>query len=127
MKKSIIERINTLEDVYKIAKPTIAEKQLLSYKGKSRRLLGSQAMLQAEMIAEVLNEGKNLDWDNYDQKKWFGWYYYSKTSSGFFGSACHFWAVSGSRASSRLHFASEELFWHAVKTFPKVYKNLMEK
>lgn len=126
MKKLKIEDITTLEEVYRIAKPTTAEKQLLSYKGKSRRLLGAQAMLQAEMIAEVYNERIKLDWDNYNQKKWFGWWDYSKNGSGFSVSPYYYW-LTRSAGSSRLHFASEKLFWKAVKTFPKVYKTLMKK
>lgn len=127
MKKlSIIERINTLEDIFKISKPSKEEKLLISYKGKKSRLLGAQAMLVAEMIAEVYNEGIILDWNEASQTKWFGRYDYSKLGSGFDPLDFIYW-YSESSVSSRLHFKKEALFLDAVKKFPEIYKRLMEK
>lgn len=123
--KKLIEEL-TLEDIIKISKPNTIEKVLITYKGKSRRILGSQGILLAEMIANVYNNGTILNWENKDEKKWFGWYNYSKPGSGFFDSFYFGWPGDSS-VSSRLHFKEEKLFWLAVKNFPKVYENLMVK
>lgn len=124
--KPITERIKTLKDILAISKPDKDEMILISYKGKNKRLLGAQAELLAEIIADVYNEGTKLDWKNYDQRKWFGWFDHSDPGSGFCDSDCHGWP-SDSGVSARLHFKEEALFWDAVKKFPKIYKTLMTK
>lgn len=124
--KPITERIKTLKDILTISKPDKDEMILISYKGKNKRLLGAQAELLAEMIADTYNEGTKLDWKNYDQKKWFGWFDHSNPVSGFFSSSyCDWHPISP--VSARLHFKEEALFWDAVKKFPKIYKILMTK
>lgn len=123
--KPITERIKTLKDIFKVSQPDPDELKLISYKGKNKRLLGAQTQLIAEHITEVYNEGTILDWDNNDQKKWFGWYDIEK-GSGFDRWDCDCWTTE-SAVSSRLHFKEKDLFWDAVNKFPKIYKTLMVK
>lgn len=123
---NIIDSVKTIEDIFEIKPPTEDQKLLINYQGSDSKMLGAKALLLAETIAEVFNEDTVLDWDNQSQKKWFGWYDYSSTCSGFAFSYCTYW-LSRSFVPSRLHFKSEELFWYAVKTFPEIYKTLMIK
>lgn len=125
-KLPITERINGLKDIISIVKPNADELKLINYKGKAKRILGAQSMLLGEMIAEAYNEGTKLNWKNYDQKKWFGWFDHSNPGSGFDDSLYFHWRTI-SFVSARLHFKEEALFWDAVKKFPKIYKTLMTK
>ena len=75
------------------------------------------------IIAEVLNEGKVLDWTNINQYKYFPWFRVGDSSgSGFADHGYHYQSTT-TAVASRLCFHSSELALFAGKTFLDIYKD----
>lgn len=81
------------------------------------------------IVAEDIKEGKDPDWNNSSERKWFPWFDMEvdeNNPSGFrFGdSGCanaHTYAVGG----SRLCFSSEEDVEHITEHFLDLYRDIM--
>jgi len=118
--KSIMERVKTMKDVLKIAKPTEEELVVLNYSGKSKRLLFSKYMMILGLIVEVLNEGHEFKMDGSEYR----YYPYFMVSSGFvFYSTSYDVTNAGTPSASRLCFKTRELAECAGEIFFKEYKN----
>ncbi len=115
--KTIMDKVRTLADVLKIAKPTIEELRLLNYKGKSKRILLAKDFMVLGLISEVLNEG---DQPKIGENRH---YPYFDVSSGFvFGNAGCADSDADSGSASRLCLKSRELAIHAGKVLTPYYK-----
>lgn len=95
------------------------------YPAKHRAALVAQAELF--LIIDVLNEGHQFDWNNYDERKWYLWWDMEKSASnpsGFrlYAVGC---TVTGSHVGSRHCFKSKEIAEHAAKYFIKHFKAIM--
>ena len=116
--KDIIDRVKSLKDVFKIAKPTKEELVILNYKGRSKRVLFAKYMMILSLISEVLNEGTVLKMD--DERH----YPYFFVSSGFvfrntgYGDSC-----ADAASASRLALKNDKLARHAGTIFLKEYKD----
>lgn len=120
----ITKRINGLEDIFTLTKPTLEEATLLNYDGPSRRLIGAKNMLLGELISEAYAQGKEADFENGNQYKWAPVF-----EGGGFAFSVSFFdrRLSYACVGSRLWFAEERLSNDAVKKFPDVFKNLLSK
>lgn len=118
--KSIIDRVNTIEDVLKIAKPTKEELPIINYSGKSKRIFFAKHMMVLSLISEVLNEGHVFTMKP-DEERWYCWF---DVSSGFVFVNAHYDVSSaGAGSASRLCLKNRELTVHAGEVFTKYYKN----
>jgi hypothetical protein len=122
--KSIMDRVKSMKDVYKIAKPTKEEWELLNYSGKSKHLTFAKDMMIQSIKAEVLNEGTVIKMDGL-QKRHYPYFYIN--SSGFVFTASLYVAANACSASaSRLALKSSELAQHDAKYFlPEHKKSIM--
>ena len=118
--KSIMNRVKTMKDVLKIAKPEAEELKLIEYSGKSKRMLFAKHMAILSLISEVLNEGHIFTMTTSEER----WYPYYNVSSGFvFSASCYGNTSARTSSAARLCLKSEELAIHAGKIFLKEYKN----
>lgn len=76
------------------------------------------------IIAQALNDGWVPDWNNYDEYKYYPWFYMNKPAFRFDDSACAF-VNSFSAGGSRLCYRTRELSDYAGKTFIGLYKDMM--
>lgn len=74
------------------------------------------------IITEALNEGWKPDWKNTDQYKYYPWFRYNSTKSGFgFSPAYYDYWGTHTTVGSRLCFKSSELAEYAGTQFKKLY------
>jgi hypothetical protein len=117
---SIMDRVKTMGNVLKIAKPTKEELAVMNYSGKSKRMLFAKYMMVMSLISEVLNEGHEFAMDGKEGRH----YPYFHLSSGFvFIGTGYDDDGAGSTSASRLCLKSRELAEYAGKVFLKEYKN----
>ena len=118
--KSIMDRVRTMKDVLKIAKPDKDEMAIINYSGKSKRLTFAKHVMILSLISEVLNEGTVLTMK--DQR----YYPYFDVSSGFVFYYTHYdVSHSNATAASRLCFKSRELADHSGRIFIAYHKNVI--
>ncbi len=77
------------------------------------------AYRELKMVAEVLNEEWEADWNDEDQPKWYPWF--DRSGSGFAFLGCDF-VCTPSGVGSRLLYRSSELAEYAGKQFIDIYK-----
>lgn len=95
---------------------------LSSFPEKHRASLTAQAKLI--IIAEVLNEGWEPDWNNDNEYKYFP--YFWMDSPGFrFRAAIFSYSLSSALGGSRLCFRTRKLAKYAGETFLELYRDLM--
>lgn len=115
--KSIMDIVNSFNDVLKIAKPTKGELAIINYSGKSKRLAVARDFMILSMIAEVLNEGKILTLK--DDRH----YPYFAVSSGFvFHCTDYVDTFADASSASRLALKSGPLAIHAGTILSKYYQ-----
>jgi len=122
-KLDVTERINTFEDALKEtgspAVPDFADspEELREY---------FQGQYMGVVLAKAYNEGKEVDWNNPNQKKY---YAYFNTFSGvfvFYGAGyCCSLAFAGD--GSRLCFLKEKHAEDAGRKFPEIYAKILQK
>lgn len=110
-----MKKPKTIKALLKLVKPTTDQSLIIDYTGKDPVVLGARAFLLTELIAKYFNGSET---ENY----WWGWY---KSGSCFSDSDYCYWP-SLSSVSARLRFHKEEDFLYATKTFPEIYKTIME-
>lgn len=82
------------------------------------------ARAKLEIIAEASRGGVDLDYDNTDQRKWYGWFWLNKP--GFqFSAAYYDFADSVSAGGPRLCYLSEEDTIYHCKKHIALYKAAM--
>lgn len=96
--------------------------------GVSRMLKQDQAATLAfarlVIVARALNDGWEPDWNNYNEYKYFPWFWMNKPGFRLFVIDCDL-AFTHATGGSRLCFRSRELAEHAAKYFKKDYEALM--
>lgn len=82
------------------------------------------AFHQLTIIARVLNEGWEPNWNNHSEYKYYPYFYHEEGGSGFsyYGYCC---AFSSSRVGSRLVYKDWETAEYAGKQFLDIYRDLM--
>jgi hypothetical protein len=77
------------------------------------------------IIARALNAGWKPDWTNWNQYKYYPWFEYKKTKSGFGFSYSHYGSwFTVTFVGSRLCYSSRELAEYAGKIFESLYNDL---
>lgn len=84
------------------------------------------AFYKLTIIIRALNEGWEPDWSNWDEWKYYNWFYVEKgedqRSSGFrYSGACYAYACAG----SRLCFKNIELAEYAAEQFKELYREYL--
>ena len=91
------------------------------------KALVSTYMLFVLSEASWQHKGEKIDWNNYDQRKYYPWFDLEKYSGSASGFSCHdfIYDDSGSFVSSRLVFPDRETAEYVAKTHLHLYKDLM--
>lgn len=121
--KNILEKINTMDDVYREA--GIKEEDVLPYKNpKNGRQIFLNACAKIDLLREVLNEGWEADWSNSSQSKYVPWFEQKSSGSRFSYYDCGLWFTL-TFVGSRLCYASREKAIHAGTKFIDVYNEFL--
>lgn len=122
--KSIFERINTIDDVFRELgdsdQDVMDYKKLMTLFDSSHHLVNYQLVV---LIAKAMNEGWVPDWRNPNEYKYYPWFELLG-SSGFRFDGCAHW-TSFTRVGSRLCFQSQQKVEHAAAKFLSVYEKFM--
>ncbi len=97
---------------------------LFFFPKKKKHVEAVIAFTKLIVIAEVLNEGWQPDWKDYNQYKWYPYYEMDNKASGFRFSCASF-NYSRSGVGSRLCFRDEATAKFAGTQFKALYKDLM--
>lgn len=118
--KKVTDRIKTVADV--LADNDMTQVQFDYLNGDTP---DERAYKILKLLAKSLNEGWEPDWNNYNQYKYYPWFWMGG-SSGFRFDGFVGWG-SNSHVGSRLCFKSRELAEYAANQFTDVYKTFMLK
>jgi len=85
------------------------------------------ALEQIELFVKVLNEGWTPDWSNGNETKYYPYFIWNKSKSGFGFATTNYYYVSADAAvGSRLVFKNSELAEFAGKLFEAIYNEYMK-
>ncbi len=121
----ITKKAKTFADILAIA--GVEEKDVIPFKKpKNDFQRGLNAAAKLMLIADVLNEGWEADWNDRTQVKYYPWLYYAGGGSGFS------YVVYGcdnlySYVGSRLVFRTRELAKYAATQFIDIYNEFFQK
>lgn len=121
----ITEKAKVFADILAIA--GVEEKDVIPFKKpKNDFQRGLNAAAKLMLIAEVLNEGWEADWNDRTQVKYYPWLYYAGGGSGF---SYHDYGYAGSDSfvGSRLVFRTRELAKYAATQFIDIYNDFFQK
>lgn len=83
------------------------------------------AYCKLKIIAEALNEGWKPDWSNSDEYKYYPWFEYSRSGSGFVYSDTYY-ANTHTYIGSRLCFKSREIAKYIGEQFNDLYNDYLK-
>lgn len=83
------------------------------------------AYRKIKMIAKVLNEGWQPNWDNSSEYKYYPWFDMRSSGSGGFSFSAYDYWYTHSVVGSRLCFKSKDLAIYAGKQFEAIYKEFL--
>ena len=118
-----MERVNTLSDVLKIAKPTKEELAVINYSGQSARLGFARDAMIVSLISEVLNEGHKFKMMPDEQRHYP--FFWIKSSGLGFDKTLYDGSFAETGSASRLCLKTPELARHAGTKFKKYYQNFI--
>lgn len=76
------------------------------------------------IIAEALNDGWEPNWEDYNEYKYFPWFYMDAPGFRFFVATIGF-SDTGTTGGSRLCFRTRKLAEYAGQTFLELYRDMM--
>lgn len=121
--KSAIERIKTYEDACEdLGIQSLSENDFLFLPARDRK--HAFASHKLTIIIQALNEGWEPNWSNSSEYKYYGWFEYTGSGSGFSYGDFNY-AVGRSAVGSRLVFKSRELAEYAGKQFISIYNDYL--
>ena len=119
-KPNVMERINSLDDVFK---ETGKNPKDYIYTGDDADKIMLNATAIALLIARAFNEGKEADWSNGNQAKWFIVQKYSPSSGWSLNGVGHWYTIT--HCGARLAFLKSEHAERAYELFGKeVYQKI---
>ncbi len=119
----ITERVKSIEDAFDVTgRPVINDLSIFPEDVRDYM----KAQYEAVVLAEALNQGEILDYENGDQRKWLPWYDFSGGGFVFDGTDYCYSDANAGRAS-RLCLQSDELATYAGKNFPELYKTILNR
>lgn len=78
------------------------------------------------VVVSAINDGWKPDWNDYNQRKWWNWFYVEANTAGFVYSCSYYSpAYTSAAVGSRLCFKSEELAEYAAKNFIDLYNDFL--
>ena len=116
----IKEKIKTFED----AMEATGRKQMPDFSSCPQDMRKHfEALFKMYVIVEALNEGWTPDWSNYDERKFYPWFYMSPSSFAFLASnyGCEA-AIAGS--GSRLKLRTVGLAKYCAEQFLDIWKDI---
>lgn len=123
--EKITDQVKSFNDVLEILGEDVTENQkiLLAYNGQDGAMISAKAYLQLTLIAKVLNEGWEPNWENRNEYKYTPWF---KHKAGF-GLSYYDYAAwySSTRVGSRLCFKTAELAKYAATQFADIYRDYL--
>lgn len=120
--KNILERVNTMDDVYREA--GTKEEDIIPYKNpKNGRQIFLNACAKLDLLREVLNEGWEADWDNSNEPKYAP--YFRKDSGSRFACGDCVIGYTHTFVGSRLCYQTKEKTIHAGTKFVDVYNDFL--
>lgn len=123
MKKTkITEKIKSFEDAcaHLVIEPAIPQVDGL-HPDTQKAII---AFYKLSIIIMALNEGWKPDWLNYDERKWYNWFYNSNAGPVYVNT---YYVASNAYANvgSRLCYKTEELADYAAKNFKGLYEDYL--
>lgn len=124
-----IKKVTTYKEACEIE--GVDQLQSLPYpEAKNADQVTINAFAKLILIARVLNEGWQPDWNNDDEAKYYPWFdmetYPDRVGSGVgFSFHVSYYGGSGTNVGSRLCFKSRDLAKFAGETFLSVYREMM--
>ncbi len=130
--KKITERVKSFEDACKVL--GIDKNQFLQISSNIPQLKTEieayMAFIKMTIIAQALNEGWLPDWTNYNEYKYYPWFYQKKEDKvsglglSYYDFGC---TLSFTTVGSRLVFKTRELAEYAGKQFTEIYNQFLLK
>jgi hypothetical protein len=111
--QSIIERVNSLKDVFEIMGV-----DAFSFYSKNDTA-DERAYKEMKLVTKCLNEGWVPNWDNSNELKWYLWFWMDNPG---FRLLDVYYSYTNSHVCSRLVFKAENLARHAFKIIPDSYR-----
>ncbi len=122
----ITEQVKTMADVYRLK--GVTEEQVIPFKNPVEEYQkGANAAVKLFLLAEVLNEGWQPDWDDDDEWKYYPYFWMESEAGGGSGFSCVVsdFDFSCSHVGSRLVFRTSDLAIYAGRQFEDVYLEFM--
>ena len=117
---NIIEKIKTFED----AMEATGRKEVPDFSSFPEDMRKHfEALFKMVVIVEALNEGWKPDWDNYNEYKYYPWFYMPPSSFAFVDSFYDFGGASVG-SGSRLKLKSRELAKYCGEQFKDIWKDI---
>jgi hypothetical protein len=115
----IMDRIKTFEDAYN--EIGIDPDDLFSEIDSPDEI----AYKKLKLIAKVLNEGWEPNWDDSNERKWWSWFKWSSGSGFVFSHSGYICDYTSTHVGSRLCFKNEELANYFGKQFIDIHRDLL--
>ena len=119
---SIIEKIKTFED----AMNATGRKEMPDFSSFPEDMRKHfEALFKMVVIVEALNEGWKPDWDNYNEYKYYPWFYMPSSSFAFADSDyADVYGIAIAGSGSRLKLKSRELAKYCGGQFKDIWKDI---
>ncbi len=117
---NITEKITSFESACEFLglEPAMPQVELMPEKDRK----SIQAYYKLTIIIRALNEGWEPDWADWDQYKYYNWFYVDRASAAFRFDITYYTSTN-TNVGSRLCFKSRALAAYAAKQFEDLYKN----
>ena len=120
--KEITARVQSFEDACRELNIQSVLPDCTGLPEKHRK--SAEAHYKLVIIAEALNEGWTPDFNNWDQRKWFNWGWFS--NAGLFNLSVYYSSADRyANVGARLCFKTEELSEYAGRQFYELYKEYL--
>lgn len=117
----ITDRVKNFDDILRISGKKLED--ILPWKNPiNKNEISQNALAKIQLITEVYNEGKVLDWDNSNRYKCMP--YFRKSGSGWLFTYCAYWN-SYCYGGSVSYYYSSELAEDAAKKFIDIYNEYL--
>lgn len=121
----ITERVKSFADAC-VALGLDEDEELPYKEPKNDRQIAVQSFTMMMIIAQALNEGWVPDYSNSNEAKYYPWFEWKSSASGFgFSNALTGWASTDTGIGARLVFKTEELARYAGKQFECIYNGFI--
>lgn len=120
--REITDRINSLGDAIEYAGED--DEDVITYRKMIAATISGHALRYIELviITKAYNEKWIPDWDNKNERKWWGWWDMTTSGFGVSSTVYDIWG-SYSGVGSRLQFLNQEIALYCFRQFKKEWLN----